>query len=139
MQVGPLLKATKILLDSPTKSCPFSQDSSKFITHVDPVDGAQGTANHVDSKSGQESDVEEMSERNHDHSTTQGNDESIHADQGTLVSHLNTNILGFYSPTMYKFREKRASSESGLKILVLRPHNQTNQRMTDGDCHSLSS
>ena len=42
----------------------------------------------MDRESGQEADVEEMSERNHDHSTTQGDDESIHADQGTLVSHL---------------------------------------------------
>ena len=91
-----------IWLDSPTTPCPFSQDSSKFITHVDPVDGAQGTAYHVDRESGQEADVEEMSERNHDHSTTQGNDESIHADQGTLVSHLKflgpTGALGVTEP-----------------------------------------
>ena len=99
---------SEIEIDSPTKSHPFSQDSSEFITHVDPVDGAQGTAHHVDRESGQQADVEEMSERNHDHSTTQGDDESIHADQGTLVSHLEPKIIKmkYFKLRLSESREK---------------------------------
>ena len=97
-------------LDSPTNSRPFSQGNSEFIAHVDPVDGAQGTAHHMDSESGQKSDVEEMSERNHDHSTTQGDDESIHADQGTLVSHLEPKIIKM------KYFRLRLEAFKGLKV-----------------------
>ena len=86
-----LTRTSQCLFSS--NSSPFFQNSSEFITSVDPEDRTQGEPRHITCELDQNSGVEDIMDKCHDEHTTHVNDHPTNADQGTLICpNLKTNF-----------------------------------------------